>query len=262
MQTSRTHFQCLLGWCLRVFWAAARSGCSLLYTQVVWFHCKPKSAAGFLPFWVCRERTGENTAEENTPRPRPAPCFRQPPGVGWLSVCPACCSEEARRITAAFEMPAQLAHSRLSTCREKSLHRRIFLYICINDSYMYAYMHTTVILFVLSAEQENDPSWYLIFILILNLHQSSTAVRLNLLLRGGRRASSVSPCWCCWDEKDESAQPCSVYHTDTVCVELRERFMAAVTIAAALAVTLLFSSAGCSYSQEIPLFWETSLGRG
>lgn len=40
-------------------------------------------------------------------------------------------------------------------------------------------------------------------------------------------------------EKDETAEPCSVYHTEHVCVELREHSMAAVRRAGALAMYAL-----------------------
>lgn len=50
VQTSRRNFQCLMGWCMVFIWAAACSGCNLLYTQVVWLRCKPESSAGVSPF--------------------------------------------------------------------------------------------------------------------------------------------------------------------------------------------------------------------
>lgn len=50
VQTSRRNVRCLMGWCLVFIWAAACSGCNLLYTQVVWLCCKPESSAGVSPF--------------------------------------------------------------------------------------------------------------------------------------------------------------------------------------------------------------------
>lgn len=131
VQTSRRNVPCLTGWCLVFIWAAACSGCNLLYTQVVWLCCKPESSAGFLPFSICREMTRENRAEEATHCPRAEPCFRQPPGLGWLSVCPTCCSEKARGIIPAVKISPQLAHSRLLTCRETYVYVYIYLPFCL-----------------------------------------------------------------------------------------------------------------------------------
>lgn len=69
------------------------------------------------------------------------------------------------------------------------------------------------------------------------------------------------------DEKDETAQPCSVYDADNVCVELRERFMAAVSTAGALAMCALgedicFLRQAPGTVRRSVWFWRLLWGRG
>lgn len=102
------------GMILKFFRSAALGGCSLLFTQAVWLHCKPESSAGVSP---CPSLQGKDQWEQNRREHSLARlCFRQPPGAGWLSVCPTHCSGKARWKTPHFKISPWLACSCLFLC--------------------------------------------------------------------------------------------------------------------------------------------------
>lgn len=154
---SMIHVQHLLGWTfsiysLKLFWAAARGGCSLLHTQAVWLHCKPGSSAGVSPFLSVRGNEQWETAEENTRWPRPKPCFR--PLLGWAGFRSVLRAAQ-KRTEGQYLLPKYF-HSWLIP-GFVPIGSNICAYICI-----YINTHLSLILFVLSAEPDNDPSGYLI----------------------------------------------------------------------------------------------------